>query len=156
MAQRQVALACTVAALVLAAACSSDGGSSKASPTEPATRSLGCEWPMFGRDTSRTFAYPSYCETAIAPDTVGRLRQKWFRPTSDVVTATPAVADDTAYVGDWSGKFYAISLADGSIRWTYTAPPQKNVYSGQIVSSAAVADVGGERRVFFASGKTVY
>ena len=111
---------------------------------------------MFGRDTSRTFAYPSSCETALAPDTAGRLRQKWFRKTSDVVIASPAVADDTAFVGDWSGKFYAISLADGSIRWTYTAPPQKNVYSGQIVASAAVADVGGDRIVFFASGKTVY
>src|SRR5690242_3407693 len=111
---------------------------------------------MFGHDTSRTFAYPSSCKTALAPGTAGRLRQKWFRKTSDVVTATPAVADDTAYVGDWSGKFYAISLDDGSIRWTYTAPPQKNVYSGQIVASAAVADVDGERRVFFASGKTVY
>jgi outer membrane protein assembly factor BamB len=111
---------------------------------------------MFGRDTSRTFAYPESCETEISTDTVGRLQQQWFRKTSDVVTATPAVADDTAYVGDWSGKFYAISTADGSIRWTYTAKPHKNVYSGQIVASAAVADVDGERRVVFASGKTVY
>jgi outer membrane protein assembly factor BamB len=84
------------------------------------------------------------------------LQQTWFRKTSDVVTATPAVADDTAYVGDWSGKFYAISTTDGSIRWTYTAEPHENVYSGQIVASAAVADVDGERLVVFASGKTVY
>ncbi len=157
MAQRSFALGCTVAAVALSvAACGSGGGSAKASPTAPVRGSLACAWPMFGRDTSRTFAYPSGCKTAISPDTVGRLQQKWFRPTSDVVTATPAVADDTAYVGDWSGRFYAISLDDGSVRWAYTATPQKNVYSGQIVSSAAVADVGGERRVFFASGKTVY
>ncbi len=157
MAQRQVALVCTVAAVVaLAAGCSSDGGGSNASPTDPAPRSLECEWPMFGRDPSRTFAYPSSCETAISPGTVGRLQEKWFRKTSDVVTATPAVADDTAYVGDWSGEFYAISTVDGSIRWVYAAEPHKNVYSGQIVASAAVADIGGERRVVFASGKTVY
>jgi polyvinyl alcohol dehydrogenase (cytochrome) len=157
MAQRQVALVCTVAAVVaLAAGCSSDRGDSNASPTDPAPRSLECAWPMFGRDPSRTFAYPSSCETAISPATVGRLQEQWFRKTSDVVTATPAVADDTAYVGDWSGKFYAISTIDGSIRWVYTAEPHKNVYSGQIVASAAVADIGGERRVVFASGKTVY
>src|SRR3954468_17285563 len=155
MAKRSFALACTVATVLLAA-CGGSGGSSKASPTTPDQGSLDCQWPMLGRDTSRTFAYPSDCETALAPDTVGRLQQKWFRKTSDVVTATPAVADDTAYVGDWSGKFYAISTTDGRIRWTYTAAPQKNVYSGQIVSSAAVADVDGERRVVFASGKTVY
>ena len=111
---------------------------------------------MFGRDIARTFAYPSQCKTALSPDSVPRLRQKWFYKTADVVTATPAIADDTAFVGDWSGKFYALSLADGRIRWTFSAPPQKNVYSGQIVASAAVADVGGERRVFFASGKTIY
>jgi outer membrane protein assembly factor BamB len=157
MAQRQLALACAVAVFLgVFAACSSDGGSSKAEPAGSSTRSLACEWPMFGRDTSRTFAYPSTCDTAIAPDTVGRLQQQWFRKTSDVVTATPAVADDTAFVGDWSGKFYAISTDDGRIRWAYTATPHKNVYSGQIVSSATVADIGGERVVVFASGKTVY
>jgi polyvinyl alcohol dehydrogenase (cytochrome) len=157
MVQASVALAGMVVSLALAAvACGSDGGGREGPPSATGPRSLDCAWPMFGRDPSRTFTYPSECETAIAPDTVGRLQQQWFRPTSDVVTATPAVADDTAYVGDWSGKFYAISIADGRIRWTYTAAPQKNVYSGQIVASAAVADIGGERRVFFASGKTVY
>lgn len=154
MAKRSCALACTVATLMLAAACS--GGTKHGTPHTSATRSLDCAWPMFGRDATRTFAYPSRCATALAPDSVPRLRQKWFHRTSDVVTATPAIADDSAFVGDWSGKFYALSLADGSIRWTFSAPPHKKVYSGQIVSSAAVADVGREHRVFFASGKTLY
>ena len=111
---------------------------------------------MFGRDVARTFAYPSRCPSTLSPDTVARLRQKWFYKTADVVTATPAVAGNTVFVGDWSGTFYALSIDGGAVRWTFSAPPQKNVYSGQIVSSAAVADVAGERRVFFASGKTLY
>ena len=74
---------------------------------------------MFGRDIGRTFAYPSSCDTALTPDTVPRLRQKWFLTTSDVVTATPAVVDDTAFVGDWSGRFYAISLTTGKTEWTF-------------------------------------
>src|SRR5262249_54304995 len=66
------------------------------------------------------------------------------------------VADGLVYVGDWSGTFSALSITDGAVRWSFAAPRQKNVYSGQIVASAAVADAGGERRVFFASGKTLY
>ena len=156
MNKRPCALACSVALVVLAAGCGGGASNGSSTPSSRSAQSLRCDWPMFGRDATRTFAYPSSCRTALSPETVPRLRQKWFRPTADVVTATPAIADDTGFVGDWSGKFYAISLDDGSIRWSFSAPPQKNVYSGQIVSSAAIADVGRERRVFFASGKTVY
>ncbi|MCU1426421.1 MAG: hypothetical protein JWL83_421, partial [Actinomycetia bacterium] len=38
----------------------------------------------------------------------------------------------------------------------FDAAPHPTVYSGQIVASAAVADTGTDRRVFFASGKTMY
>jgi polyvinyl alcohol dehydrogenase (cytochrome) len=72
------------------------------------------------------------------------------------VTATPAVVDGVAYVGDWSGNFYAIDLKTGKPRWTYQAHVHGQVYAGQIVSSAAVADVKGVRTVFFAGGKTLY
>jgi outer membrane protein assembly factor BamB len=137
------------------ASCSSGGSSGAAKPAARDT-SLDCAWPMFGRTPARTFAYPATCATDLSPATAGRLQQKWFRRTSDVVTATPAIADDTAYVGDWSGNFFALALLDGSVRWQYQAPAHGNVYAGQIVSSAAVADAGGERRVFFASGKTLY
>jgi polyvinyl alcohol dehydrogenase (cytochrome) len=87
---------------------------------------------------------------------VDRLRLRWFFNTRDVVTATPAVVDGTVYVGDWSGRFYALRARDGKTRWTFTAKPERLVYSGQIVASAAVAVVGGVRTVFFASGKTMY
>jgi polyvinyl alcohol dehydrogenase (cytochrome) len=133
------------------------GCSSSTNPKSAATASsFDCAWPMFGRTIDRTFSLPPSCPTEISRSSVGRLQQKWFFKTRDVVTATPAVVDNTAYVGDWSGRFYALSLDDGSVRWSFDAPPQKQVYSGQIVASAAVADVAGERRVFFASGKTLY
>jgi polyvinyl alcohol dehydrogenase (cytochrome) len=136
--------------------CSSSHSDDGAAKPVAQGASLDCAWPMFGRTPARTFAYPATCATDLSPATAGRLQQKWFRRTSDVVTATPAIADDTAYVGDWSGNFFALSLVDGSVRWQYAAPTSANVYAGQIVSSAAVADAGGERRVFFASGKTIY
>src|SRR4051794_19643807 len=109
---------------------------------------------MWGHGPDRTFSYP--CRTELGPATAADLRPRWFFNTADVVTATPAVVDDTVYVGDWSGRFYALSRADGRPRWTYDTEVHANVYAGQIVSSAAVADVDGEQLVFFGGGKVLY
>lgn len=150
-------LAVLIAVIVLlVVGCSRGDDDDTTSPVRDDTRSAQCQWPMWGHDATRTFAYPAGCETDLAPGTVGRLQQRWFRQTRDVVTATPAVVDGTIYVGDWSGTFYALGLADGRERWTYQAPEHENVYSGQIVGSAAVADIGDERFVYFPSGKTMY
>jgi outer membrane protein assembly factor BamB len=113
-----------------------------------------CDWPMWGQGIDRTFSYP--CETAVAPDTVEQLQQAWFFTTDDAVTATPAVVDGTAYVGDWSGRFYAVDVETGELVWSYRTEVHPTVYAGQIVSSAAVADAGGRRVVYFGGGKTLY
>ena len=55
---------------------------------------------MFGQGFDRTFSYPEGCDTAISSKTVSRLTEKWFHRTPDVVTATPALTDDTAFVGN--------------------------------------------------------
>jgi outer membrane protein assembly factor BamB len=155
MSKRVVVLARAFAIVCVIAACVSCDDESASNASTPA-RSLRCTWPMFGQSASRTFSYPEGCDTTISSKSVNRLREKWFHRTPDVVTATPALTNDTAFVGDWSGNFFALSLDDGKVRWTFKAPKHQQVYSGQIVASAAVADVDGERRVFFASGKTLY
>ncbi len=109
---------------------------------------------MWGQSLSRTFAAP--CESAISKATVGDLQQTWFFNTDDVVTASPTVVGDTAYVGDWSGTFYALDTATGRPRWTFQADTDPEVYSGQIVSTAAVESVGGVDTVFFGSGRTLH
>jgi polyvinyl alcohol dehydrogenase (cytochrome) len=109
---------------------------------------------MWGYGVDRTFS--TSCQTPINATTVTRLRRRWFFNAGDVMTATPAVVAGTAYVGDWAGTFYALRLSDGRPRWTFRTKPHPDVYAGQIVSSAAVADVGGERIVYFGGGKTVY
>jgi polyvinyl alcohol dehydrogenase (cytochrome) len=120
-------------------------------PSKPISR---CDWPMWGQRMERPFAYP--CPTKLSPQTAKDLKQLWFFNAKDTVTATPAVVGGTAYVGDWSGNFYAIDLVTGKPRWTYEAHVHGQVYAGQIVSSAAVADVKGVRTVFFGGGKTLY
>jgi polyvinyl alcohol dehydrogenase (cytochrome) len=147
--RRQTSLGAGLALLVALTACAPDG--------PQAARSAAidrCQWPMLGHDATRSFDYP--CATPISPDTVDDLDEAWFFGTDDAVTATPAIVDGTVYVGDWSGRFYAIDLATGQLDWSFTAEPHPSVYAGQIVSSAAVADVNGVRTVYFGAGKTVH
>ncbi len=150
-----------VVGALLAAGCGTDGDGDGDAGTGagdgPDTAAVdACDWPMWGVSPTRTFAYPEGCATGLTPDTVGDLEEAWFFNTEDVVTATPAVVGDTVYVGDWTGRFYALDRDDGSLRWAFDAPPHEVVYAGQIVSSAAVADVAGARTVFFGAGKTLY
>jgi polyvinyl alcohol dehydrogenase (cytochrome) len=113
----------------------------------------GCDWPTWGHGDARDFA--TTC-SGLSVENASQLRRIWFFNTHDVVTATPAVVDGIAYVGDWSGRFYALRVSNGKQVWTYRTQPHANVYAGQIVSSAAVADVEGEPTVFFGGGKTLY
>ena len=94
---------------------------------------------------------------AITPTTVKQLRLRWFFNSRDVVTASrrPLVAGrSTSATGPAASTRSA--PRDGKPRWTFQAKPQRLVYSGQIVASAAVADVRGVRTVFVPSGKTMY
>jgi polyvinyl alcohol dehydrogenase (cytochrome) len=127
-----------------------------ASATSPAKSApiSRCDWPMWGQNIERPFAYP--CPTDISTQTAKDLKQIWFFNAKDTVTATPAVVDGVAYVGDWSGNFYAVDIKTGKPRWTYKARVHGQVYAGQIVSSAAVTDAKGVRTVYFGSGKTLY
>ena len=109
---------------------------------------------MWGYGPARTFA--TRCDSDIDAKSVKQLRLRWFFNTHDVVTATPALSHGSLYVGDWSGRVYALRASDGHRRWVYKAKVSPNVYSGQIVGSAAVAEVDGERTVFVPAGKTMY
>jgi outer membrane protein assembly factor BamB len=129
-----------------------DGGD----PTGEAVEIGPCDWASYGNGPQRRFALADGCDTAIGTDTVGDLTEAWFFNTDDVVTATPAVAGGSVFVGDWAGTFYAIDAETGEERWRHTTDPHPTVYSGQIVSSAAVADVDGRSLVYFGGGKTLY
>lgn len=159
-----LATALAGALVLLAPACSGStdtptaGTTSTSRPALPATAppapGTDCDWPMFGQNLDRTFSQP--CPTGISPATAGDLTQRWFFNTYDVVTTTPAVVDGTVYVGDWSGRFYAVDAETGTERWSIQAETHPEVYAGQIVSSPAVAEVDGTPLVFFASGQTMY
>ena len=143
-----------LAVALLASACSGDDGGGSGTAAGAGAPIDACDWPMWGYSPERTFA--TACETALSAATVGDLERVWFHATDDVVTATPAVVDDTVYVGDWAGVVYGLDRESGEERWRFQTDEHRNVYAGQIVSSPAVADLGGERIVFIGAGKTLY
>lgn len=121
-----------------------------------------CEWPMYGHDPSRTMS--TACAQAPTTSTVTGMLPRWHIHTDDVVTATPTVYGGVVYVGDWSGKFYAIDLKTGSPVWTTVLGPKRTDGNadlhtgayGTITSSAAVADIGNRRIVFVGAGASLY
>jgi len=144
-----------VGALLVVGAVSAGGEAGNAAGASPTSRPIDrCDWPMWGRTSERTFA--AACTGPINPSTVSKLHRSWYFNTYDVVTATPAVVGGVAYVGDWSGRFYALDATRGKPRWMFRAETAPLTYAGQIVSSAAVADVKGTRTVYFGAARTLY
>ena len=46
------------------------------------------------------------------------------------VASSPLVEGDLLYVGDYEGRFFAVDLAKGTIKWTYDNPDKNLPFSG--------------------------
>jgi polyvinyl alcohol dehydrogenase (cytochrome) len=135
-------------------------------------------WPSLGNDPQRTFY--NGAETKITKNNVNQLGVKWRFPTTEPVTATPAVATidiggtptKAVFDGSYSGTMYALLGSNGAPLWVKclvprapepfcdpqlpTMPDRQQAY-GAIVNSPTVADIslpGGasEERVFVGVG----
>ncbi len=120
----------------------------------------GCNWPMYGHDPGHSFAQGPGC-SQITTANVATLTERWFFDTGEAsVTASAAVVNGVAYVGDWSGKFHAIDANTGAELWSFQIDDLQNSYPAHIVSSAAVDTirVGDDsiRVVAFGGGATLY
>jgi polyvinyl alcohol dehydrogenase (cytochrome) len=109
---------------------------------------------MAGRTPHRLFA--TDCPSRITSASAGQLQLEWFFNTDDVVSANPTIVDGTIYIGDWSGRFYAVDADNASLRWSYQAEVNPYVYAGQITAGAAVSDDHTDRTVYFAAADHVY
>jgi outer membrane protein assembly factor BamB len=128
----------------------------------PAAHASGpgaCGWPMYGHDPGHSFAQAPNCST-VTVQTAPTLTPKWVYPTSQPVSASPAIVDSTVYVGDWSGTFYALPTdpPPGPVtpRWTYKVDDTNGFAFGRIESSAAYVSIGGRHVVLFGGGATLY
>ena len=125
------------------------------------------DWPSYGHDAQHSF----HGRTTITEAQAKTLRQAWFFPTGDAVTASPTVVDGTVYVGSWDTRFYAISLSTGRLRWQFQLSQQHGVKpfpgeisrpvdsdGGLVTSSAWYEPAQGTRPplVIFGGGYTLY
>jgi outer membrane protein assembly factor BamB len=123
-------------------------------------------WPMYQGDP----AHDANACSSITTANVATLRPAWFTSTAGTVSATPAVADGSAFVGDSTGTFYALNQATGAKEWTFDAVAPQNCFVdqpdphadvhqvgfGKIPSSAAVATIDGAPTVFFGAGGSLF
>ena len=145
---------------------SSTSGTPSASATTP-TPVSSWDWPSYGHDAQHTF----HGRTTLTESSVRTMRQAWFLPTGDAVTATPTVVDGTVYVGSWDDFFYAVNLQTGKLRWKVRLASQNAItpYPGQqprdatsdgglVTSSAWFEPAVGSRPalVIFSGGYTLY
>jgi outer membrane protein assembly factor BamB len=113
-------------------------------------------WTTYGHDLGRSMSQDC---TSISLTNVSTLHPKWIFNTGAPVTAQPAVADNTVYVGAANGTFYALpadAAGTPEPRWTFTVTDQNQDSYGKFVSSPALADVGGTKVVVVGGGATLY
>ena len=125
------------------------------------------DWPTYGHDAQHTF----HGVTTLNKTTVKSLKEAWYFPTGDAVTATPTVVRGVVYVGSWDDYFYAIDLRTGTLKWKTRLSPQDAVtpYPGEnprndtsdggLVTSSAWYEPGKGSRpdlVIFGGGYTLY
>jgi polyvinyl alcohol dehydrogenase (cytochrome) len=137
------------AAVVIAAA----GVGATAAPSAAATPD--CSWPQYGHDAAHSFSQSGPC-TFIKKSNVATLVPRWFVPTADSVTASPAISNGTVYVGSWDGIMSALDQKTGKEHWRFNIADVSRTAFGRIESSAAVVTVDGRRLVIFGGGATLY
>ena len=172
MRARRPARAVVAAGVVLLAALA--GGASPSTASVPSAASTAVpakvgpwDWPTYGHDAQHTF----HGRTTLTETSVPTLRQAWFFPTADAVSATPTVVGDTVYVGSWDDTFYALNLVTGKVRWKVRLASQNAItpYPGQqprdatsdgglVTSSAWFEPAAGHRPalIIFSGGYTLY
>lgn len=72
----------------------------------------------------RVAALPGTPPVAAPPAAGPAPAPAWSTRLSAELWATPAVADDTVFLGDASGKFHALDAASGRLRWSWSDGPR--------------------------------
>src|ERR1700733_2786436 len=163
--RRGIAVTAVALSLLAVSVVGCTGGSGPSSSGPGCAPSSG-SWPMYQGNPARS---ADAC-SSISASNVAATIPRWFFPTAGNVVATPAVTNGTVYVGDSTGVFYAISQSTGHEVWKFTAASALSCFLdtsnphtaaheagfGAIISSAAVATIGGRPTVFLGAGGSVF
>ncbi|HEY3185322.1 MAG TPA: PQQ-binding-like beta-propeller repeat protein [Gaiellaceae bacterium] len=83
------------------------------------------QWPVYGADAARTQAQSTI---RVRPP----FRVVWSRGIGSLIEFPAVVAEGVAYIGNYHGTIYAISMRNGKVSWRYDPP------GGKMASSPAV------------------
>ena len=85
------------------------------------------QWTMFGANPQRTGTHE---RISIRPP----FRVVWSRGIGSLIEFPAVVYEGVAYIGNYKGTIYAVSMRDGKVVWRYDPP------GGKMASSPAVSD----------------
>jgi outer membrane protein assembly factor BamB len=115
------------------------------------------DWSMYLHDLSHTSFNAN--EFILSPASVAGLVQDWRVSLGRPLAAAPTLVQGVLYFGDWDGNFYAMSAADGRIRWKQyvgksadppvpTCDPATGVSSQAVVLNSTVYVGGGDASLY--------
>lgn len=152
---RSIALILVLAGAFAALSCGDGDGGGEAD--------FSGEWPTLSANIQRTGA--NLAETRLTKETASKLAVKWKFETEAPVAASPVVATvdvpgegavRLVVVGSYDGNVYAVRASDGEEAWRFAIKPHPGVSYGLIASTATIAQVDGEQRVYIGGGETMY
>ncbi|MCP9485424.1 MAG: PQQ-binding-like beta-propeller repeat protein [Gaiellaceae bacterium MAG52_C11] len=88
------------------------------------------QWTMFGANAQRT---GSHTGISIKPP----FKVVWSRGLGSLIEFPAVVYEGVAYIGNYEGTIYAVSMRDGKVVWRYD-PPGGKMASSPAVSAASV------------------
>jgi outer membrane protein assembly factor BamB len=127
------------------------------------------EWYTYRHDSARTGAQP-FASDLSDPEKVGTLELGWGYPPGclkcngvGAFKSSPIVVDDTVFIGNTNGYFYALDAATGTLKWEYPKAGDQPLIgscgkptdfaggwgSYGIPSSATYAKINGQDAVIF-------
>ena len=89
------------------------------------------QWPMYGANSSRT---QTHADISLRPP----FRVIWSRGVGSLIEFPAVVDQGVAYIGNYKGTIYAVSMRNGKIVWKYDPPGGKMASSPAIVGADLV------------------
>ncbi|MAV34394.1 MAG: serine/threonine protein kinase [Planctomycetaceae bacterium] len=102
-----------------------------AAETEPSPRATATQWPLFRGDPLSSGV--AHCELPDKPSLLWKHKVK-----DGAFEATAAIVDNTVFVGDLDGVFYALDLNSGKRKWTFQTKEQDGFIASPAVYNQRV------------------
>jgi outer membrane protein assembly factor BamB len=91
----------------------------------------GLQWPMYGATAARTQSHPGI---GVRPP----FRVVWSRGLGSLIEFPAVISDGVAYIGNYRGTVYALSMRNGAVLWRHSVRRGKMAASPAVVGDDVV------------------